>query len=358
MEKLNVLLLKDKYNGAYNSFEQFYENIEYMFQKNGDSVFVAYSVQEAYKLIRDKKISFTINVGQYNFLLNGKPLYDILKVMNYQWIIDNPLRYPKLDYISAYNRFIMIDLRFCDYIAGISKKSINLPIPFFYVGSSNTKIDAIFAPLKIKEKSQVLANILDEKELILVNDFITHYNYNESFHANFSEFIKNNEIENLSHFFEMTNGYIRVEKRIRLLNSIRNKRIIVASNRPNDVTFNDNIIFIDPLDYTEVMNEIGKYKYVLNCNPNFDYCLHDRISYSICRDTVIISDKNELLDELDFPLSFQYDKFFEIDYILDNISIGEYYRILEKQKQCIAKYSMENIVEKIIEDFSLYGNII
>ena len=72
---MKVLILKDKYIGAYNSFAVFFENLLYAFKKCGIEALLIDRVEDAVNIIENNDIDFTLNIGQYNYFFNGIELY-------------------------------------------------------------------------------------------------------------------------------------------------------------------------------------------------------------------------------------------------------------------------------------------
>ncbi len=350
---MNVLILKDNYKGVYNSFDEFYKVIIDMFINNHIHIFIANTIDEAIYCLTNKRINFTLNIGQYHFYKDQKPLYDLYEVINYQWIIDNPLRYDNCDYYSKYNRMIFIDNSFKLFIQNNRSDYLTLPIPFkTQTRRCQNKIDAIFAPIKIKSKS-FFENLIDkskEKELIL--DFLDKYDFDSSFGEFYCNYRETHQIINEKEFFEIVNGYIRIQKRLKSISSIKKHMVIIASNNPDNLIFSKNVVFINPLNYNKIISTSKKYKYILNCNPNFDYCIHDRVSYSIMEGTIVISDANKLLKEIDMPLLYNYSET-NIDDIID--SITDYDLLLSKQVFALSNFSSSIICSKIIENYNRFN---
>lgn len=349
---MKVLILKDTYNGAYNSFDVFYKSIFSMLLNEGVNVYIATNIEEAVDIINKVKIDFSINIGIYHFYINDKPLYEIHKIVNYQWIIDNPLRYDKCDFYSPYNRMIFIDENFKNFCPINRNDFLYLPIPFGgQIIECSDKIDAILAPIKIKSEKvfEEMQGYAENKELIM--KFINNYDFDFNFGDYYYKFRNEHFINDEKNFFEIVNGIIRIRKRKKFISSIKKHRVVIVSDNPDNVIFPNNVTFINPCSYEEVLKMIKSYKYVINCNPNFDYCIHDRISYSVTRGTIVISDENELLKNINFPLLVKYSNL-NVDDLIDKIE--DYNEMLNKQFSSISSYVDSNIVSKIVENFSFY----
>jgi hypothetical protein len=105
------------------------------------------------------------------------------------------------------------------------------------------------------------------------------------------------------------------------------------------------------MGYFDMLKKQKEHKIILNCNPNFDLCLHDRVSYSVSNGAIVLSDKNRLLDEISFPFSYRYS---EMNYLDDKIDecLKMWDLIREKQQACIKTFSCDYIISKIIDNYN------
>lgn len=349
---MKVLILKDKYAGAYDSFPVFFENLLSAFKKCGIEAILSDKIENIIKIIEKNDIDFTINIGQYNFFSNGIELYKKYPIINYQWIIDNPLRYPNVDFKSSRNRLINIDKSFELFEGKIRTDYLNLPLVFPEVETiDENRINAVFAPIKIKSLNEFELKIYRSSNRTIIEDLINDYNFDDSLSEKIAiMFQLHPEIENKFEIFEIINGYFRVRKRIKLISSIKKHPVIVASQKPCELKFEDNISFMDPLNYAEIQQYQKKYTFLLNCNPNYDLCLHDRVSYGIAKGSIIISDKNILLNKLNMPLCVCYSEVKKLDELLDYAILNRS-DILRKQRSCIEQYKYQKIVDIIIDNY-------
>lgn len=352
---MNVVLLVDTYIGAYDSFVVFYNILELALKRNGVNVFISKSIKEADEIIAANKIDFTINIGQYHYFKNNVALYDIYKITNYQWIIDNPLRYENCDITSNYNRLIFIDETFEQMPNFKRYDFLSLPLPFMQDDSSieTLRSNVIFAPLKIKSEKFFWDLIEMSKDKKHIMDFLSEYQFDIEFNSFFVSFIQNRNIYDLKNFFELVNGLVRIKKRLHILRSIKYHKVIIASDNREDYNFSKNISFVRPMGYFDMLKKQKEHKIILNCNPNFDLCLHDRVSYSVSNGAIVLSDKNRLLDEISFPFSYRYS---EMNYLDDKIDecLKMWDLIREKQQTCIKTFGCDYIISKIIDNYNKF----
>lgn len=349
-KKLNVLVLKNNWDGVYNAFDSFYRELCQGLKKNNINFSIANNLDEAKKMLQKTKFDFSIYIGVYDFIDAGIPLFEKYQLLNYQWVIDNPYVYKCLPK-SKYNRLIMIDEDF--YLSGdyFDKNGLVLSLgaPETYFNNKN-KIDAILVPWRLKKFSDIKATaekfgVKDE-----LNDFIAKSNLKGSFHRQFNDYLKNNKILKTEELFRVANDYFRLYKRIQMLNSIKKHKLVITSDTPNEDLINDNITYIKPVNFDEIEKMQKQYKYVLNANPNYDNCLHDRVSHSVVNGAVVISDKTPFLEKIHFPLCFDFDNFKLIDECIDDIA-NKFDDVLSEQRKCIEKFSISNQIKKIVKNY-------
>lgn len=350
---LTVLVLKNNWHGVYNAFETFYDELIDGLNVNKVNFFIANTLEEAKNYYETQEIAFSIYVGVYNFIDNGEPLYDKYKVLNYQWVIDNPYVYKCLPK-SKYNRLIMIDEDF--YLSGdyFDEKnlvlSLGAPEKFF---DNKNRINAILVPWRLKNYNDIREaakkyGVYDE-----LSDFLNKSNLKLSFHKQFNEYLANNKIENIEGLFRVANDYFRLYKRIELINSIKKHKLIITSETPNEDLKNNNVKYIKPLSFDKIQELQRQYKFVLNANPNYDNCLHDRISHAVANGAVVISDNTPFLKKIHFPSCFDFDDFNSIDDYIDKIN-KNINNVLTEQRRCIENFKISNQVRKIIENYNKF----
>ena len=88
---MNILLLYNIFDGANGSFQVFQEEIVEAVAKY-DNVYVSHDVSDTLRICKEINIDFSIGIGMFNQYINKCPIYDIVKVRHYQWVIDSPLK--------------------------------------------------------------------------------------------------------------------------------------------------------------------------------------------------------------------------------------------------------------------------
>jgi hypothetical protein len=348
-----VLILENNFDGGHGAFPCYNAELTNGFKQNNIKFFVAKSVEEAITIYTNNDISFSINIGVYDYYLMGQPLYDVYKIVNYEWIIDNPRRYVKynIDFVSEYNRLIYIDKDFFKINSRDDYVWQSLGGPNNDFSSSEARIEGIFVPMDIRGTPEsILDKTTDIKTREHVVEFVASFDYDQSFVDQSLSFVRNKGITDYDEFILIANAYIRLKKRIDLISSIKRHNIYIASDYINPCLKNKNIHYLPEGNFNKSLELQRKHKYVLNCTPNYEYCLHERITYAACNGAVVISDENSFLGELNFPGIIQYSRLAEIDDFIDELD-KDYELVRETQKRIVDSFKMKNAIKNIVKHY-------
>lgn len=124
---MNIILLDNQFEGAYGSIGVFIKEVFEELMLMGHRVFVAKTVEVAISIYEKNDVDFSIGIGKYGFVVDGKALYDRYNTMHYQWIIDNPYKI-KIDYESSNITYVVIDGLFASCIEGVKNFVLELPL--------------------------------------------------------------------------------------------------------------------------------------------------------------------------------------------------------------------------------------
>lgn len=355
-KKQNILVLINTFNGGYQSFKIFYDEIIKGINTLGHEPIIVDNVADANRVCKNNKISFSINIGKYDYYINNQPLYDVYGLINYDWIIDNPIKYIKygIDTKSSYNRLIFIDKDF-SLIEGFGRDDylwIPLGGPIENINNEVCRKNAILVPWDLRTEIPQISDIIDSSIMHnVIWEFINSFNYDQSYIKQYNAFLENKPIEESDKFFLLTNKYIRTKKRIDIINSIRNWELVIPSDYQNSQLIGPNIRYIPTGNFAKTIQLQRQYKYILNSTPNYDYCVHERISYGSANGAIVITDSNSLLQENDFPMVFTYEHLSDIEFIIDE-SIGNEEEILFKQRECLKPYKMNQAILSILLNYA------
>jgi len=347
-EDVSVLCLRNPWDGGYQCFDVFYRDTISSFDRMRVNCCIASTYDEACKILSTKRIDFSLSIGKYQFYRDGLALYDRFKITNYEWIIDNPFKYSE-NTESEYNRLIMIDSEF-KLMPGFDRPDyLTLPLgmPDEQYPSGNERKKGILVPWKLRDLSVLKRNIDDSPMSKDIWRFIDSFDNEKSFIRQFVPFLEECSIADDRMFFRLANDYIRMKKRINMLNSIKEYPLVLLSDQSFPFLKGKNISYLQTGDYMTTLSLQKKYKYVLNNNPNYDMCLHDRVSHACANGATVISDESTFLRQIGFPLTVRYSKFDEIDeMVLCADECGKDYGL--QQRKCLEAYRMTNVLSELI----------
>lgn len=347
---ISILCLRNPWDGGYQCFDIFYNDIISSLRRMGVNYYITSNVDEACEILRRERIDFSISIGKYQFNRSGIALYDQFKIPNYEWIIDNPFKYSE-NTESEYNRLVMIDEEFL-HMPGFGRADylslpLGMPDELFY--SNDVRIKGILVPWKLRDLSNLKQMINDSPMHNEIWEFIDAFDFEKSFIKQFVSFLATHPIADDRIFFRLTNDYIRMTKRINMLRSIREYPLFLLSDQEYPFLHGKNITYLPTGDYVTTLSLQKKYKYVLNNNPNYDCCLHDRVSHACANGAIVISDESSFLYRIGFPLTVNYSRFHEIDEMvfLADESGTDY---VLQQRNCLEEYRMTNVLCKLIHN--------
>lgn len=349
---ITVLGLNNNFYGSYSSNQTFFEEMMQAFRKSGIRVFTASTVEEAINIYETEEISFSFSFSKYQYYLDGIPLYDLFHVVNYQWISDNPLKM-NLDVDSKWIKYIFID---DEYPLVLNKNAANgyLFRPLGYLEENlmacGKKNGRILIPCKIRNLNQIACHINESPWAELMKKFLDGYERNTSYIRALKSFFEKESITDYDEkeiIFRLTNEYTRVEKRLWAIEHTEEFQVDVLSEDCNNQIRNKRANFLPPVSYSMVRQLMNTYKYVINVDPNYHACIHDRFIKSVSSGTVCITNRNDLMDSIN-SITYSFDKPHSI---MEGIYAAESEEgLFETQLNMIAPYSWEKSVQVLIDD--------
>lgn len=355
-QDITILCLWNPWKGGYQCFDFFNQEILTALDKMNVHYLVARTPEEAIRLYKENRIDFSFCIGQYCFFHNGEALYDIFRVVNYEWVIDNPFKYSE-NTASPYHRLVMIDDEF-HLMPGFAREdymTLSLGIPEVQYQATQKRIQAVLVPWKIK-KISVLENNIEQSEMCSqLFDFINHYDYDSSYIRALTAYFSKHEVADQISFFMLSNDYIRLKKRLDMLNAIQKYPIVIAADEKIEGLSGSNISYVPKGNFMTTLTLQQRYRYVLNNNPNYDVCLHDRVGHAISNGAVVVSDRNRLMRELNFPMTLPHSDFSKLDEMLFS-SDNSAPEIAAVQNSCTKDYRMKRTMEKMIQHYLLWAD--
>ena len=351
---MKILLLNNNFCGSYGSNQYFYGELVEACQELGLEYKLVSNTDDAITAFEQNDIGLSLCLGIYRYTLHGVPLYDLYQVPHYQWISDNPLKF-SLDRRSPNIKYIFIDAQFPDVAGQLEREPLILPLGYSRrkrKDLSPKKVNGVFFPGQIRNLDTIRAQIDQSEYRNEIYAFIEAYDYDTSYIEALQLFTKSFPVKKKASFFRLTNSYIRTDKRIKAIASIHELPVYIAGENYGNRQLPQDIRFIGKYDYTEIEKLMNRYRYVLNVDPNYHACIHERVLRGVNAGSVSISNQNkEINPKKGFPLSFRFDGKSSIDHLLQQASLS-LSDIYNQQCQFISGYSWRESLKRILYDFT------
>lgn len=352
-KKITVLFLNNNFYGSYSSNQIFFDEIIVAFRKKGINVLVASKVNEAMEMYEKEKINFSLSFSKYKYFYNGLPLYEKYKIINYQWVSDNPLKM-NIDFESEWIKYIFIDNEYPLIIDNkIKNECLYRPLGFLednIMMPLSQKNGRLLFPCKIRNLNELFAKINESSISLKIKKFLDFYNRDTSFIKSITKFYKEENFFDLSikeYFFRLTNEYIRAEKRLWVIEHIEAYKVDILSEDYGNKIKSKNVTFVSPVKYSMLNKIINNYSLVINVDPNYHSCIHDRFIKAVSSGSICITNNNELTSTItDVTYSFE-----RADSIMEAIELSKKYNMHEQQLLSILPYSWEQSVIFILNDY-------
>lgn len=354
---MNIVMFYNDFSGAYGSINILQNELIKVVNEH-DYLYISRSAKETLEICRKCTIDLTLGIGLYYQYIDNVPIYEITKIRHYQWIIDNPLKM-SIDEESKYITYILINKDFKYNI----KKSINLPlyIPLGY----NEKINAV----DIKEKQegiifcgQIKSCEMNRQELFYnlnekkIKQFVDKYEntLDESFEKTFQDYFGAFPLNEQKSIFRLCNTYFRAKKRKIVIESIKDYPIfIIGDVLDRDIRKKNNVHILPKLQYMQTWNEVAKYMFSVNINPNFHNAIHDRIIRSIQYGTIPVTEKGEWCYENFGDLIPYYNyQCLSIENIIMNYNYKKYTENIRNLQMRIQNFEWITALKKIKENYN------
>lgn len=353
---MTILALNNNFYGSYSSNQIFFEELIEAFISLGVNVLKANSIEDVEFIYENHKIDFSICFSKYFYYSDGIPLYEKYKVLNFQWISDNPLKM-NIDLKSKWIRYIFID---DEYPILINKLPMFdcLFLPLGYLEKNkkirNFKNGKILFPCKIRNLKNLQKQIEGSNYSKYINSFLDYYVRSDSFIVSLNTFFRENNIishEAREEIFRKANEYVRIEKRLFVLNNIKGIPIDVLGEDNGNELSNEQINFLKPVDYRNTSELFGEYLMVVNVDPNYNSCFHDRFIRAVSSGTVCLTNENKKMIKLD---SYNY-SFSEPDSVMSAINkiLENYDLVLKAEQDIIEQFSWEKSAARIINTYNI-----
>lgn len=355
---MNILLIDNNFEGAYGSLNVFIREIQEELLLLKHHVFLSGSVDDSIRYIKENAIDFSLGLGKYNQFKNGVPIYDLLRIMHYQWIIDNPLKI-KIDNNSSYIKYIVIDKLFFSCLNKRYNKSLFFPlgVPSFHIRNYENQNRGIVFSGQIRDANKIYSDISEHYLKKKIDNVIEHQIENlEKPYINILNYETNNmTYEQKRQVFMFSNSYLRAYKREIVLSSIKEYPVyIVGENHNEKLGLKKNFTFFGKVNYRTAFKIMARYYFALNIEPNFNDGIHDRVLRSIQNGNMVVTNFNNFQNDL-FKNTLLYYQYSSIPDVIDSLSDIHYEEIREKNRQAQLvverEFGWNSIIQKIIENY-------
>ena len=350
---MNILCLNNNFYGSYESSQVFHRELATAFRNIGANVFEVQDLETAEKLCRQVALNFSISFGKY-FYKADDFLYNKYRLPHYQWVSDNPLKM-NLDTRSHFITYIFIDEEYIDMIPSPANKCLILPLGFSEENflPFNAKSTGILIPCKIRNLNALWQNIKDSRVYHFVKDFLFDYNLDDSYIAALSEFLRQKELqgtETANWIFRLSNEFLRIQKRLTVINSLSDFNIYVVSDDCQNPLHNPGRVkFLPLIKYSHLIEAMRNFRFIINIDPNYHACIHDRFVRSVGSGCVCLTNKNLVMQRWN-EHTYTFDGEQDINTLIHQVA-ADIERVFANQFNCIKKFTWEKSAEKIIANY-------
>ncbi|MBD5515200.1 MAG: hypothetical protein HDR06_11335 [Lachnospiraceae bacterium] len=347
---MKILILNNGFFGSYSSNQVYYREIYQEFLKLGHCVFVVNDKQGAIDIYEHQSIDFSFAFGKYNYFWDSVPLYEFYRIPHYQWISDNPFKM-NIDVKGTYVKYIYIDSGF-GKIYPLQHEPLLLPLGCVRRKQEkhSLRVNGILFPGQIRDIREIETQIRESRYRKEIEDFLEGYDFDSAFIDAFLEKFDDENVEKKISLFRLCNSFTRAKKRIKVINAIHELPVYIAGEKLLELE-NRNLIYIGEKKFSEIENEMKKYKFVLNVDPNYYDSVHDRVTRAINAGSIVITNSSvRLCEKNGFPGCFFFRSLEEVDRLF-LLSESDYSHIKEKQAAFVDDCYWDSSIQKIIRDF-------
>lgn len=356
MDEKTIVVLNNNFFGSYCSNQYFYSEICTALSNLGRKYITVSRIDDAIEVFESNDVSFSLCLGRYEYYEDEVPLYEKYGIMNYQWISDDPKKF-SIDHTGRFIKYVFIDNEF-PYMAG-ALENLPLILPLGYLPekerySTADRINGILFPGQIRNLETIESEIERSHLKKPIEIFISTYNLDTSYIAAYNRAVSEISESDRMEFFRLTNSYTRTVKRIKAIEAIHTVPVFIAGEQTNNRFRNPNITFIGKYDYSQIEEIMGRYRFLLNVDPNYHSCIHERISRGVNAGALVFSNENNIVSSANgFSCTYRFDCMKTIDSLIEanDFSIDS---ALEEQRTFIRETSWTASLERIINDYELY----
>jgi hypothetical protein len=320
MDKRRVLLFKGQ--SQYDVLRFFTDELNSAFQKLGLPTVVIDLLspnfnQQLLSVLQEGNLLFALGfnaVGQ-ELQVEGKPLYDLMKVPYVAFYVDHPVyQIPRIQYSMRYKISSFVDKGHLDFVkkyispklftvfiphggsvAATDKNSI-LPlskrtVPLFFAGSYRDP-DEYLQSLNISE--DIALFIRSIAEIMLTNEKCNIQTALELYCNTIG-------VELTTDYFpliQVADYYFRLVKRKQIILSLEEVGLIVCGNGWEQLkSRKTKLQIMPPKSYSDILHIMGNTKLFLSIVPTFTKGSHERVFSTMLSGAVSVADKSEYMEQ-------------------------------------------------------------
>ena len=348
----NVLCLNNNFYGSYESSQVFYRELILAFKNIGVNVLEANDWQSAEKICNNFTVDFSVSFGKYCYQQEDF-FYNRYNIPHYQWISDNPLKM-NLDTSSSLVTYIFIDEEYTKMIPQVGNFLI-LPLGFpekkFLNFSKRT--NKILIPCKIRNLNKLWQTISDSSQGSLIKEFLFDYSLDDSYITRLTKFFKQKNIvdaEDKILIFRLSNEFLRIQKRLSVINSLSDYKVYIAGeDYRNTLKYPDKVIYLKPIKYQNLFEAMQNFKIVVNVDPNYHACIHDRFVRAVGSGCICLTNQNFVMERWNDNV-YTFDGKKNVNDLVCKVMENDE-EIFLNQSECIKNFSWESSAKKIIEHY-------
>ena len=356
MGKESILILNNNFYGSYCSNQYFYNEICRSLEILGKRYTIVNSIKDAIKVFENDDVSFSLCLGKYEYYVDSIPLYDKYGVLNYQWISDDPMKF-NIDHNSKLIRYIFIDHQFPQMAGRLMHQPLILPLGYLpekEQSADTQKVNGILFPGQIRCLNSIEVEIEHSGIKNEIIDFLDAYDLDSSYITAYRITEKKISESYKREFFRLTNSYTRTLKRLKAVDSISSMPVFIAGDKTDNYYGNADVRFIGKYDYSQIETVMNSYRYLLNVDPNYHSCIHERVSRGINAGALVFSNESETVNRMKgFPCVYRFDGTLTINSILSNNDFC-FSEIFKQERYFIRDTSWIRSLERIINDYRIY----
>ena len=205
-------------------------------------------------------------------------------------------------------------------------------------------------PCKIRNLNELWDRISKSQFSALIKEFVSNYNLDDSYITALTIFFRDKNINDLAtkiEIFRLSNEFLRIQKRLSVINSLSDYKIYIAGeDYQNTLRYPKKVEFLPPIQYSNLIDAMQGFKFVVNVDPNYHACIHDRFIRAVGSGCICLTNQNFVMQRWNKDL-YTFNGKKNINDLISKINSDDEITFLN-QMRYVKKFSWEKSAEKII----------